>query len=86
MLNNNQSAKPLSVLVVDDEASIRDLVIQVLELNYHVYSATNSAEALRIAKEHKPSFILADIYICRDKAVLIFAELFVRTARPKIFQ
>lgn len=63
MLNPNLSGKPLSVLVVDDEASIRDLVIQVLELNYQVYSATNSAEALRIAREHKPSFILADIYM-----------------------
>lgn len=63
MLNSNQTAKPLSVLIVDDEASIRDLVIQVLELKYQVYSATNSAEALRIAKEHKPSFILADIYM-----------------------
>ncbi len=63
MLKINPTGKQLSVLVVDDEASIRDLVLQVLELNYHVYSATNSAEAFRIAKEHKPSFILADIYM-----------------------
>lgn len=55
--------KPLSVLVVDDEAAIRDLVIQILELKYQVYSATNTQEALRIAKEHKPSFILIDIYM-----------------------
>ncbi len=56
--------RPLSILVVDDdEAAIRDLVIQILELKYQVYSATNTEEALRIAKEHRPSFVLLDIYM-----------------------
>lgn len=58
-----KNAKPLSILVVDDEAAIRDLVIQILELKYQVYSATNTEEALRIAKEHKPSLALVDIYM-----------------------
>lgn len=58
-----KNAKPLSILVVDDEVAIRDLVIQILELKYQVYSATNTQEALRIAKEHKPSLALVDIYM-----------------------
>ena len=63
MAQADRKNRPISVLIVDDEAAIRDMVIQILEIKYQVYSATNTKEALRIAKEHKPSFILLDIYM-----------------------
>lgn len=67
--------RPLSILVVDDEASIRDLVIQILELKYQVYSATNAQEALRIAKEHKPTLALVDIYMPGRNGLELCKEL-----------
>lgn len=57
------SAVQPSVLIVDDEPSIRDMLIQILQPRYIVYSATNATEAMRITQEHKPSLVIVDIYM-----------------------
>ncbi len=52
----------LPILVVDDEATIRSLVAEMLEdEGYAVLSATNGEEALDVLAEHRVGAILLDL-------------------------
>ena len=54
----------LEVLVVDDEADIRELVSGVLEdEGYSVRTAANSTEALDAIEERRPSLVLLDVWL-----------------------
>ena len=54
----------LEVLVVDDEADIRDLVSGVLEdEGYAVRSAADSGAALDAVEERRPSMVLLDVWL-----------------------
>jgi len=58
----------LEVLVVDDEADIRDLVAGVLEdEGYAVRTAANSTEALDAIEERRPSLVLLDVWLQGSK-------------------
>ena len=51
-----------TILVVDDKASVRNLVREYLEAEgYRVVTATNGREALYTARQEKPDLILLDI-------------------------
>lgn len=51
-----------AILVVDDDAAIRDLLIEVFELEgYRVKTAANGVEALRLLGSWQPSLILLDL-------------------------
>ena len=51
-----------TILVVDDKASVRNLVREYLEAEgYRVVAATNGREALYAARQEKPDLILLDI-------------------------
>jgi len=53
---------PRRVLVVDDEPSIRELVAEALrESAYHVDTAANGADALRIMRRRRPQAIVLDL-------------------------
>src|SRR3954469_10925632 len=54
----------LEVLVVDDEADIRDLVSGVLEdEGYSVRSAADSTQTLEAVQERRPSMVLLDVWL-----------------------
>jgi two-component system nitrogen regulation response regulator NtrX len=54
----------LEVLVVDDEADIRELVAGVLEdEGYAVRSAANSTDALEAIENRRPSLVLLDVWL-----------------------
>jgi CheY-like chemotaxis protein len=54
-------AKPW-ILVVEDEASIREVVREILEAEgYLVATAANGAEALRIMEQRQPALVLLDM-------------------------
>jgi two-component system response regulator MprA len=49
------------VLVVDDDAQLREVLATVLEDDgYRVDTASNGAEALRKAEEHRPDAVILD--------------------------
>ena len=51
-----------TVLVVDDDASVRGLLAKTLEKEgYRVIAASNGVEALALAREHKPQAITLDV-------------------------
>jgi DNA-binding response OmpR family regulator len=50
-----------SVLVVDDDASIRTLISELLDdAGYAVLEAGSGGQALRLAHDHTPSVVLVD--------------------------
>ena len=51
-----------TVLVVDDDATVRSLLAKTLEKEgYRVISACNGVEALALAREHRPQAITLDV-------------------------
>ena len=57
-----ESARPFTVLVVDDEPGIRDFLTTALESEgYTVFGACNGADALAAARERRPDVILLDL-------------------------
>src|SRR4051812_33418466 len=58
----------LEVLVVDDEADIRDLVSGVLEdEGYAVRAAADSTQTLEAVEERRPSMVLLDVWLQGSK-------------------
>jgi two-component system nitrogen regulation response regulator NtrX len=58
----------LEVLVVDDEADIRDLVSGVLEdEGYAVRTAADSTQTLEAVEERRPSMVLLDVWLQGSK-------------------
>src|SRR4051794_878285 len=58
----------LEVLVVDDEADIRDLVSGVLEdEGYTVRVAADSTQTLEAVEERRPSMVLLDVWLQGSK-------------------
>ena len=55
---------PLDILVVDDEADIRELVAGVLEdEGYHARTAANSDATFAALSERRPSLVLLDVWL-----------------------
>ena len=50
-----------SILVVDDEQTIRSLVRRFLSDKFAILEASDGAEAVDMARKHKPALILMDI-------------------------
>lgn len=53
--------KRKTVLVVDDEESIRSLVRKVLSSRYAILEASNGKEGIEVARTYKPDLVLMDI-------------------------
>ena len=63
-----------TVLVVDDDAAIRALVVELLDdAGYAVLEADRGKTALRLAREHVPSVVLVD-YVLPDMSGLDLLE------------
>ena len=54
------NSKPI-VLIVDDEATMRDLLSDTMKPYYRVLVASNGSQALEIVKMKRPSIVISDI-------------------------
>ena len=69
MLNN-------IILVVDDEANIRETIAFILEMEgYDVILAENGEEALRKIKEFKPKFVILDVMMPKKNGYEVAREI-----------
>jgi DNA-binding response OmpR family regulator len=69
-------AKPISVLVVDDEESTRELIAYLLEANgFEVLVAENGERALALAAERRPDLITLDVMMPDLSGFDVLAEL-----------
>jgi len=65
-----------TILVVDDESLVRDLLMRFLNLRgYHVFTAKEGADALALAAECKPDLILLDLVMPGMSALEILRSL-----------
>ena len=49
------------ILVVEDVEFNRDLIVQLLEEEYEILTATNGAEGIDVARRERPDVILMDL-------------------------
>ncbi|TGV02586.1 hybrid sensor histidine kinase/response regulator transcription factor [Flavivirga rizhaonensis] len=59
--NINSSKSKDSILVVDDNNDIRELIRNKFEQNYQIFEADNGKEALNIALKQIPDLIISDV-------------------------
>ena len=67
--------KKHSVLIVDDELANIRLLSGMLDGEYKLHAATNGADAIKIAKEHRPGIILLDVVMPEMDGYAVIAEL-----------
>jgi two-component system response regulator VicR len=73
------------ILVVDDEAMIRDFVTLVLAASGHeVLSARDGIQGLQAFKESTPDILLTDIMMPGMDGLELLQEVFHSNSRPKI--
>lgn len=61
-VSNTSGEKALRVLVVDDDPSIRRMIVAALRRDGYVFSeAANGKEALDLMREHHPSVVVLDL-------------------------
>ena len=67
---------PPTVLVVDDDPAIRELVIEALrDEGYEISSAEDGVRALEIVQENNPDLVLTDIVMPRLSGPELHARL-----------
>lgn len=70
------SFKDLSVMVVDDDAAVRELLVELLkDLGCQVIEAIDGQEAIEKLREVKPNFIISDIVMPRRDGYGLFEYL-----------
>jgi CheY-like chemotaxis protein len=64
-----------TILICDDEASLRELVRAILNGGYQFAEAADGLEALELVRELKPNLILADLMMPRVSGLELLAEV-----------
>jgi len=60
-IRNNRSNHSSTILIVDDNADMREYLAAILATSYNVHTAKNGLDALEKLKTDKPSLILTDV-------------------------
>lgn len=58
---DKKAARPCTILVVEDNAELRQFIVSILAPDYRIREAENGKEALGIARSEEISFILTDV-------------------------
>ncbi len=79
--------KHYPILVVDDETIIRLFAVAVLrsEFDMDVLQAGTVDDAVRLACEHRPPFVLMDIHLNEERTGIDAAREIMKYYQPKIF-
>jgi len=64
-----------TILVCDDDPSLRELVRAVLGTNYRFLEAADGTEALMIAREEQPDLIVLDVMLPGLSGIEVLEEL-----------
>jgi CheY-like chemotaxis protein len=67
--------QPATILVCDDDASLRELVRAVLGPAYHFIEAADGTEALAAAREFSPDLIVLDVMLPGLSGIEVLEEL-----------
>ena len=69
------AGKENSLLIIDDDKMNLKVLSNLLSPDYTIYTATNGANGIRIAKEHLPDLILLDILMPEMDGYQTLAEM-----------
>ena len=75
--DNNTDRYPISVLVVEDNAELRNFLNDILSGTYKVIEATNGKEGLEQALQHVPDFIISDVMMPVMDGLVIVKSILV---------
>jgi DNA-binding NtrC family response regulator len=65
-----------SVLIIDDDADLRDNLTDILESEgYDIFGAATAAEAIKLAREIKPWVALVDLRLPDKSGTVVLSEL-----------
>ena len=65
-----------SVLIVDDEYQIREIISTVVEeQGYTPVQAKNGEEAMKLIRENRPSLIILDVLMPEKSGIKLYREL-----------
>jgi CheY-like chemotaxis protein len=74
---------PATILVVDDDAAVRQVLGRVLAREGHtVFEAADSTRALRLAEEHHPQLALIDLCLAEEDGTQLAGRL--HTLQPRL--
>jgi DNA-binding response OmpR family regulator len=80
-----ETAVPATILVVDDDAGIRDTVALILTAEgYHVRTAADGAEALQLAAADPPDVVVLDLILPTLDGRATCARLRERSGGPRV--
>lgn len=75
-MDNTQNTNRKTILIADDDPTIRDLYCVELEKGgYIIKQASDGLEVLEIVKQKKPDLILLDIMMPRKSGLDVLADL-----------
>lgn len=75
-MDNTQNINRKTILIADDDSTIRDLYCVELEKGgYIIKQASDGVEALEIAKQSTPDLILLDIMMPRKSGLDVLSDL-----------
>lgn len=75
--------KPCSILVVDDEPGMRDMISQVLTAaGHHVMIAGDGQQAIKLMGEHRFDLVVTDVIMPERDGIEVIGEL--RRKRPQV--
>jgi CheY-like chemotaxis protein len=74
-MNETATTQKPTILVCDDEQSLRELVRAVLGDRYAYVEAEDGDEALELAQAHVPDLIVLDVMLPRRNGLEVLAEL-----------
>jgi two-component system response regulator RegA len=70
------------ILIVDDDATLRDALLRVLRKGREVHVAGDAIEAMRIARAHPPQLALVDLQLGAESGIELVRQL--RGAFPDV--
>ena len=87
MSTSNKSAKPIRVLIAEDQTMLRGALAALLDLESDIIvvaQAANGREALKFARENSPDIVVTDIEMPERSGLDLTADLKLAESKARV--